>query len=49
MFKWFTVDIWDPVWKDYEEKTILDNPDEFMNNIFSKSLFDKKKDEIMSV
>ena len=23
MFKWFTVDIWDPVWKDYEEKTIF--------------------------
>ena len=23
MFKWFTVDIWDPVWKDYEQKTIF--------------------------
>jgi len=31
----------------YEEKTILDNPDEFMNNIFSKSLFDKKKEIII--
>ncbi len=23
MFKWFTVDVWDPVWKDYEEKTVF--------------------------
>ena len=23
MFKWFSVDIWDPVWQDYEEKTIF--------------------------
>ena len=23
MFKWFTVDVWDPVWQDYEEKTIF--------------------------
>ncbi len=23
MFKWFTVDVWDPLWNDYEEKTIF--------------------------
>ena len=23
MFKWFTVDIWDPLWNDYEQKTIF--------------------------
>ena len=23
MFKWFTVDVWDPVWQDYEEKTVF--------------------------
>ena len=23
MFKWFTVDVWDPIWQDYEEKTIF--------------------------
>ena len=23
MFKWFTVPIWDPVWQDYEDKTIF--------------------------
>ena len=23
MFQWFTVDVWDPVWQDYEEKTVF--------------------------
>ena len=23
MFKWFTIDVWDPLWNDYEEKTIF--------------------------
>ncbi len=23
MFKWFTVDVWDPLWQDYEEKTVF--------------------------